>query len=171
MDPGHLQLGLVPARRQPRDRERPGGPPIAGSEILVETRLRNRSAAAVSFGLAHRRVEGGERVATPIPAAHAGRGRVQGGTADPGDRALLWTPETPSLYVLDSSTGGDSLATRFGIREFRFDTATRRSYLNGKLYFLRGGNITLHRFFEDPEWGRPWDETWVRRMLAELPER
>ncbi len=57
----------------------------------------------------------------------------------------LWTPETPFLYVLETSTGGDSASTRFGMREFRFDTATRRAYLNGKVYFLRGSNITLPR--------------------------
>jgi beta-galactosidase len=36
------------------------------------------------------------------------------------------------------------------MREFRFDTPTKRAYLNGRVYFLRGSNITLHRFFEDP---------------------
>ena len=41
------------------------------------------------------------------------------------------------------------------MREFRFDTATRRAYLNGKPYFLRGSNITLHRFFEDPQCKAP----------------
>ena len=61
--------------------------------------------------------------------------------------------------------------TRFGMREFRFDTATKRAYLNGHVYFMRGSNITLHRFFEDPKSGTlPWDEAWVRKLLVEIPQ-
>ncbi len=85
--------------------------------------------------------------------------------------ARLWTPEDPNLYVLESTTGGDSLDTRFGMREFRFDTATKRAYLNGEVYFLRGSNITLHRFFEDPAAGDlVWNEQWVRKLLMEIPK-
>jgi hypothetical protein len=58
------------------------------------------------------------------------------------------------------------------MREFRFDTATRRAYLNGRVYFLRGSNITLHRFLEDPQAGvLPWTESWVRRLLVDIPKR
>ena len=68
--------------------------------------------------------------------------------------AKLWTPEQPNLYVLETRTGGDTASTRFGMREFHFETATKRAYLNGRPYFMRGSNITLHRFFEDPQIGR-----------------
>ena len=85
--------------------------------------------------------------------------------------AKLWWPEDPNLHVLDTNTGGDSAHTRFGMREFRFDTPTRRAYLNGRIYFLRGSNITLHRFFEDPKSGAlPWNEAWVRRLLVTIPK-
>jgi len=51
--------------------------------------------------------------------------------------------------------------------EFRFDTVTQRAYLNGRPYFLRGSNITLHRFFEDTESGTlPWNEAWLHRLLV-----
>jgi len=81
-------------------------------------------------------------------------------------------PETPNLYVLETSTGGDSTSTRFGMREFRFDTPTRRAYLNGQPYFLRGSNITLHRFFEDPDSGMlPWDDAWVRNSSSTCPRK
>ena len=84
--------------------------------------------------------------------------------------AHLWSPESPYLYALETSTGGDTATTRFGMREFRFDTATRRAYLNGRVYFMRGSNITLHRFFEDPLSGTlPWNEDWVRTLLVEIP--
>ena len=64
--------------------------------------------------------------------------------------AHLWTPDDPFLYQVSTSSDGDSADTRFGMREFRFDTVTQKAYLNGRPYFLRGSNITLHRFFEDP---------------------
>ena len=36
---------------------------------------------------------------------------------------------------------------------------------------LRGSNITLHRFFEDPEVGTlPWDEAWLKRLLVDIPK-
>ena len=72
--------------------------------------------------------------------------------------------------MLETSTGGDSATTRFGMREFHFDTASQRAYLNGRVYFMRGSNITLHRFFEDPLSGTlPWDEAWVRKLLVDIP--
>lgn len=77
----------------------------------------------------------------------------------------LWSPEDPFLYELTVRTSGDEVATPFGMREFKFDPATGRARLNGKLYFMRGSNITLYRFFEDSERGDlPWREDWVRRL-------
>jgi hypothetical protein len=68
-------------------------------------------------------------------------------------------------------TAGDEMTVRFGMREFHFETATKRAYLNNKMFFLRGSNITLHRFFDDPLCGsNPWNETWVRKLLGEIPQ-
>ena len=90
----------------------------------------------------------------------------------PVPNATLWSPDNPFLYVLETSTGGDSCTTRFGMREFRFDTASRRAWLNGKVIYLRGASITLHRFFGDPQCdGLPWDEAWVRKLLVNIPRR
>ena len=90
----------------------------------------------------------------------------------PMPKAHLWTPEDPFLYQVATSTSGDDVTTRFGMREFRFDTVTQRAYLNGRPYFLRGSNITLHRFFEDPDVGTlPWDEAWLHRLLVEIPKQ
>ncbi|MBL8232916.1 MAG: hypothetical protein JNL98_30735, partial [Bryobacterales bacterium] len=142
-------------------------PRLAESAALVQAHLHNPGQTAVSFSLRH--AVGTVSGAVPL-------------TLKPGERRTvthtlklasphLWTPEDPFLYTLKTSTGGDSLATRFGMREFRFDTATKRAYLNGKLYFLRGSNITLHRFFEDPECKRlPWDRAWVRKLLVDHPK-
>ncbi len=150
-------------------------PRIQTSEILVQTVLRNYGPKG-AFELVHRvrTWKDGRQVTESRPqtinlAAGAERTITQT-IAIPHMR--LWSPEDPFLYVLETSTGGDSVSTRFGMREFRFDTATKRAYLNGKVYFLRGSNITLHRFFEDPHCGRlPWDEKWVRKLLVEIPKK
>jgi hypothetical protein len=78
---------------------------------------------------------------------------------------VFWSPETPFLYTLEVNTNSDSYNTRFGMRELRFDPVTHRAMLNGKSYFLRGTNISMYRFFEDPLCGNlPWDYDWVRKM-------
>jgi hypothetical protein len=88
----------------------------------------------------------------------------------PLKNARLWAPWDPFLYSLNLSTGSDDMNVRFGMREFRFDTPTKRAYLNDKLIFLRGSNITLHRFFDDSLCvNHPWEEEWVRKLLTELP--
>jgi hypothetical protein len=150
-------------------------PKIAPPQIVVETRLRSYGVKPASASLSHRVTtwKGGEQVSAGTPqqvVLQPGEEKVVTQTiAVPN--ATLWSPENPFLYVLDSSSGGDTISTRFGIREFRFDTATRRAYLNGRPYFLRGSNITLHRFFEDPDASNlPWDEKWVRKLLIEIPK-
>ncbi len=150
-------------------------PRILSSEILVQTKLRNYGAEG-DFEIAHRVVtwKEGQQVTTALPrGVHLEAGAEKTITqAISIPRARHWSPEDPFLYSLETTTGGDAVSTRFGMREFRFDTATKRAYLNGKVYFLRGSNITLHRFFEDPDCGGlPWDEDWVRKLLVEIPKK
>lgn len=84
----------------------------------------------------------------------------------------LWSPDDPFLYKVESRTNGNSQSTRFGMREFRFDTVTQRAYLNGKPFFMRGSNICLHRFFEDPDSGTlPWNDAWLHRLLVTIPKQ
>ena len=79
--------------------------------------------------------------------------------------ANLWTPENPFLYELTVSTDGDASTVRFGMRDFRFDAESGRAMLNGKPYFMRGTNVCIFRFFEDPDRGAlPWDEQWVIKL-------
>jgi beta-galactosidase/beta-glucuronidase len=83
----------------------------------------------------------------------------------------LWSPEDPFLYTLEADSGKDTFQTRFGMREFRFDFATRRAMLNGKPYFMRGCNFTLYRFFEDSECkDLPWRRDWVRLLHQRVKE-
>ncbi len=87
---------------------------------------------------------------------------------------VAWSPENPFLYEgevkifnLDKLT--DSCSVKFGIRDFKARGKTFS--LNGSRYFLRGSNITLQRFFEDPDCGSlPWDREWVKKMLIDIPK-
>jgi beta-galactosidase len=88
---------------------------------------------------------------------------------------ITWSPEKPFLYTakvsLTDKTGvSDEISKQFGMRDF-----TRRGkffYLNGEQYFLRGTNITLQRFFEDPDCGNlVWDRNWVKKFLIDNPKK
>jgi hypothetical protein len=151
-------------------------PHVDRGEITVQTKVKNCSDRVVKSSLVHAvrtwKAGGQVAVSTPQPISlEAGEEKVLTQTiALPNAR--LWSPEDPFLYVLKSSTGGDSVNTRFGMREFRFDAATKRAYLNGKIYYLRGSNITLHRFLEDPLCkDLPWKDQWVHKLLGDLPKK
>ena len=151
-------------------------PQLASSSVTVQTELHNYADHAITtkvqqqaFEWKSRAVSSG-KVGTEVTIA-AGETKTLTQTV-PLPNAHLWTPEDPFLYRVSTGTAGDSVDTRFGMREFRFDTVTQRAYLNGHPYFLRGSNITLHRFFEDPQSGTlPWDEAWLHRLLVEIPKQ
>ena len=151
-------------------------PRLASNEILVETQVKNCGSTVITTQLNHtvKTWKGSKVVSRSSPQPlrlEPGETKTVRETL-PVPNARWWSPEDPFLYVLESSTGGDTLQTRFGMREFRFDSATRRAYLNGKIYYLRGSNITLHRFFEDPLCqDLPWRERWVRQLLGALPKQ
>jgi len=82
-----------------------------------------------------------------------------------------WSPDDPFLYsaeirVLEGDKDSDSGKYHFGMRDFQ--RRGKYFYLNGKKTFLRGTNITLHRFFEDPDCGDlAWNREWVKKLLIE----
>lgn len=90
------------------------------------------------------------------------------------DQPIPWTPESPFLYegdvkVYEGDRLGDAYTVRFGMRDFsgkgKFFT------LNGDKYYLRGSNITLQRFFEDPDCRNlAWDKEWVKKLMIDLPK-
>ncbi len=150
-------------------------PRISPREILVQTRVKNYSLEPVQAVL---RFAVRPSNSEPAIERHALQISLDAGAEKvfevkiPLPSARLWWPDDPQLYRLEVDTGADSVKTRFGIREFRFDTPTQRAYLNGQPYFLRGSNVTLHRFFEDPVSDKlPWDELWVRKLLTDIPKR
>ncbi|MBN2377274.1 MAG: hypothetical protein JXD22_12790 [Sedimentisphaerales bacterium] len=78
---------------------------------------------------------------------------------------VLWTPENPFLYEVELKTHGDSYKVRFGMRTFRFDPQSGRALLNDKVYYMRGTNVCILRFFEDKERNNlPWNKEWVRNL-------
>ncbi len=86
-----------------------------------------------------------------------------------------WTPDDPFLYrtetlvVLDGKII-DKQEDQFGLRDF-----TRKGkffYLNDQKIFLRGTNITLQRFFEDPDCGDlAWNRDWVKKLIIDDPKK
>ncbi|NSW94481.1 MAG: hypothetical protein HPY62_07220 [Bacteroidales bacterium] len=89
----------------------------------------------------------------------------------PMKNCRLWSPEDPFLYELTMSTSGDSKTTRFGMRSFRASSDSGIFLLNGKPYYMRGTNVCIFRFFEDPTRGRlPWDNEWVIKLHNRFKE-
>jgi beta-galactosidase len=77
----------------------------------------------------------------------------------------LWSPENPFMYELYMNTGGDEKKIKFGMRSFAFDKDKGIALLNGKPYYMRGTNVCILRFFEDPQRDNlPWDYPWVTRL-------
>lgn len=95
-------------------------------------------------------------------------------TVIPVKAPKAWTPDTPFLYegevlIYDNGQLSDSYTVNFGMRDFsrkgKFFT------LNGEKCYLRGSNITLQRFFEDPDCGNlVWDREWVKKLMIDLPK-
>lgn len=81
----------------------------------------------------------------------------------------LWSPEDPFLYRVDLSTSGDNMGTRFGMRSFATDPEHGVVLLNGRPYYMRGTNVCIYRFFEDPVREElPWNEQWVADLHSKF---
>ncbi len=143
-------------------------PDITNHTVRIQALLRNDGEAvegAVTFVVREAKSgrEAGRLTAESLSLAKGAEKTVE--VRIPIAHCRLWSPEDPFLYELETATEGDCVRTRFGMREFRLDHATGRAVLNGRPYYLRGSNVTLYRFFEDPLCGtHPWNEAWVRRL-------
>ena len=150
-------------------------PRLDPREILVETIVENLDAVPAEITLSHTVCsrDGKEVIANCSETVRLAPSEcVTHRCTIAVPQAKLWSPDSPNLYIVESSTGGDSVQTRFGMREFRFDTFSKRAYLNGEPIFLRGNCIALHRFFEDPLCGGlPWNDEWVRKLLTDGPRK
>ncbi len=90
--------------------------------------------------------------------------------------AEWWSPESPFLYtarteVSAAGRNSDVLETKFGMRSVEWRSGDEPGFfLNGRRYYLRGSNLSLHRFFQREARGSlPWDRAWVRRLLSTHP--
>ncbi|MDD6210684.1 MAG: glycoside hydrolase family 2 TIM barrel-domain containing protein [Bacteroidales bacterium] len=150
-------------------------PDIHKSEVVVQSVIINKKKEALKSPLTHSVKEWKSQKEV---ASHKSDIYVEGGKSIVETSrihlpdAQLWSPENPFLYTVTTSTNGDLVTTRFGMREFRFDGRTKRAYLNDSLIYLRGSNITLHRFFDDSRCGdKPWNEAWVRKLIGETAKK
>ncbi|MFV0345461.1 MAG: glycoside hydrolase family 2 protein [Bacteroidales bacterium] len=145
-------------------------PKIDDSSIDLETELFNPKDRSITGNIVFRVKEKstGKIVAEEKAALSTIK---EGETVKRRDKVVIpdahfWSPETPFLYTLEVETDGDLYSTVFGMREFHFDPKTKKPMLNGKPYYLRGTNICMYRFFEDPERdNKPWDEQWARKVI------
>jgi len=86
----------------------------------------------------------------------------------------LWSPDDPFLYeavvsVKSEGVLSDQFTDTFGMRDF--GTKGKSFVLNGEEIVLLGSNITLSRFFGDPERARlPWDKKWVKQLFIDIPK-
>jgi len=147
-------------------------PDIEENEALIQTVIKN-TGEKKSFQLNYSITEkqSGKVVTTatsnPIELAIGEEKTIQTRIAIP--EAHLWCPEDPFLYSLQVSTGADDFQTNFGMRSF--EVKEGYTYLNGKKYFLRGSNVTMYRFFEDPDRkSLPWDKEWVRDFHEKIKD-
>lgn len=152
-------------------------PDIDQGLALVRTTVRNNGTEAAQFTVSQRVREWQSQVwvsATEEVEVDLGAGETKTLVQEvPIDDFRLWSPEDPFLYVAQSSLSkndgpSDDRATRFGMRKVEWKGGEDKGfYLNNKLYYLRGTNIALHRFFDDKDRGRlPWDEHWIRDLYS-----
>ncbi len=160
-------------------------PDIDQHEVRIVTRIRNDSDSRKDVQVRSFAVEwsGGARASDTVDTHHL---------LEPGQEAEiiqlaalesphLWSPEDPFLYamrtwlVVDSEVS-DNLETRFGMRKVEWRSGPDlqgKFMLNNRPYYLRGSNLTLHRFFEDSIADGnvlAWDRLWVRELLTTTPK-
>jgi hypothetical protein len=161
-------------------------PSVSGRKVTVKTQLRNLIPAQIFVGDAMKDsvnmdISIAEKLTGKIIAAKSVRfstkrdNLTEVAVEIPVTGFTNWTPEHPFLYIatatLKNDKGiSDEFSRQFGMRDF-----TRKGkffYLNGEKYILRGTNVTLQRFFEDPDCSNlVWDKAWVKRLLVEYPKQ
>jgi len=161
-------------------------PSVAGKKIIVKAQLRNLSPAQIFYGDAMSDsvtldISVSEKLTGKIVASKSGRFAAKRDNISVAEMEIPlsnftnWSPDQPFLYVatatLTTDKGtSDQLGKQFGMRDF-----TRKGkffYLNGEKIILRGTNITLQRFFEDPDCGNlVWDKEWVKKLLVDIPKK
>ncbi len=161
-------------------------PSVADKKVTVKTQIRNFKPAQIFYGDAM-----SDSVTLTISIVEKLSGKV---IANKSEKVLtkrdniseaitnislpgftVWSPDQPFLYeviaeISTDNTSSDKTAKYFGMRDFT--KKGKYFYLNGEKIILRGTNVTLHRFFEDPDCGNlAWDKEWVRKFLIDYPQQ
>jgi len=161
-------------------------PSVAGKKVTVKVQIRNLSPAQIFFGDSMSdsvtlEISIAEKLSGKIVATKRGRfitkrdNLSEANLEIPIKEFTNWSPDQPFLYVtkatLTTDKGlSDELSKQFGMRDFM--RKGKFFYLNGEKIILRGTNITLQRFFEDPDCGNlVWNKEWVKKLLVEYPKK
>jgi beta-galactosidase/beta-glucuronidase len=161
-------------------------PSVTGKKVTVKALIRNFKPAQIFYGDAMNdsvtlKVSIAEKLTGKVVAHSSGRFLAK---RDNLTEAFLeiplhefspWSPDQPFLYMAKATLYtdtviSDEITKQFGMRDF-----TRRGkffYLNGEKIILRGTNVTLQRFFEDPDCGNlVWNKEWVKKLLVDYPKK
>ncbi len=161
-------------------------PSVANKILTIKTQIRSLIPAQIFYGdpmddsinleVIITEKKSGKRVATSTGKFSAKRDNLSEASLEmPFSDFTVWTPEAPYLYTatvtLKTKEGlSDEVSHQFGMRDF--NAKGKFFYLNGEKYILRGTNITLQRFFEDPDCGNlVWDREWVKKLLVNYPKQ
>ncbi len=161
-------------------------PTVAGKKVTIKAQLRNFNPAQIFYG-----EEMSDSVTLDIAITEKISGKMvafkSGRFATKRDNISIaeldipitvftnWTPDEPFLYeanaTLRNDNGiSDNIGKQFGMRDFA--RKGKFFYLNGEKIILRGTNVTLQRFFEDPECSNlVWDKEWVKKLLVTYPKQ
>ena len=161
-------------------------PSVAGRKVTVKAQLRNLIPSQIFVGDAMSDsvtldISIAEKITGKVVAEKSGRFFAKRDNLTEAEIEIQmpdftnWTPDKPFLYkatatLKNNKSISDELVKQFGMRDF-----TRKGkffYLNGEKIILRGTNVTLQRFFEDPDCSNlVWDHEWVKKLLFDLPKK
>jgi hypothetical protein len=161
-------------------------PSVEEKKVTVKTQIRNFKPAQIFYGDAMSdsvtlNVSIAEKLTGKVVAGKTGRFAAKRDNITEAQLEIpvkdftSWTPDQPFLYVAKAILKtdkeiSDEVAKQFGMRDF-----TRKGkffYLNGEKIILRGTNVTLQRFFEDPDCSNlVWDKEWVKKLLVDQPKK
>ncbi len=157
-------------------------PDLAGNSVLVKIRLRSYFPQQLGYGDPKTdsvvlRVQVREK----LSGKPAGEGKIRVAARRehftiaemqiPLQDPHPWSPDEPFLYSAEITVEMDGQKVDeyqdlFGMRDF--ERRGKYFYLNGEKILLRGTNITLQRFFEDPDCGDlAWDREWVKKLIID----
>ncbi len=161
-------------------------PDLEGGAVEVQVTLLNRADQAVTSDVTVTVYELGvfengvaNQVETKVGEITLSAAKVRAGATEAlligaiplsgWSREKCWTPDSPYLYRVEVKTAGDTYSDRFGMRTFDFDPVTKYARLNGEIFFIKGTNVAIERYYDDPLCGTtPWEEDWIRKLYSEF---